>query len=377
MSAGQLVPVLAGPPNATVGGGGGAGGGVGPGIEPKFDPCYHQDRHSHIDLVIAVPCAMYLLFGTIYFLFGYRCFKAVMFLTGFVFGSGIVYLICIQDKMMPPYCNVGVALSAGLLLGLITMLVQYVGLFMTGFHTGLLLGIAALAFSEPYYKPPTLLAVIGSLLGSGLLFAILNLQFQKVLTIIGTCVYGGAIVSGVMDYFVENLAMVGWLWGRVVQRRSSAASSVASASSASAASEPCWFGWLILGFWPALVMLGLVVQCSITGRGIHHQQLVHVKRHHHTNPNRVRVRTREQRAELRQKKYRYLYQIRTAHGDVISQNYVQALQRKVISGPGGNGCNGGESSTLQSDATHLTILPGEHHPNSNMPYPHDDDIHYR
>lgn len=32
-----------------------------------------------------------------------------------------------------------------------------------------------------------------------------------------------------------------------------------------------------------------------------------------------RVRTREQRAEMRQKKYRYLYQVRTAHGDVISQ----------------------------------------------------------
>lgn len=32
-----------------------------------------------------------------------------------------------------------------------------------------------------------------------------------------------------------------------------------------------------------------------------------------------RVRTREQRAEMRQKKYRYFYQVRTAHGDVISQ----------------------------------------------------------
>ena len=29
--------------------------------------------------------------------------------------------------------------------------------------------------------------------------------------------------------------------------------------------------------------------------------------------------TREQRAELKQRKYRYLYQVRTAHGDVISQ----------------------------------------------------------
>lgn len=29
--------------------------------------------------------------------------------------------------------------------------------------------------------------------------------------------------------------------------------------------------------------------------------------------------TRAERAEMRQKKYRYLYQVRTAHGDVISQ----------------------------------------------------------
>lgn len=30
-------------------------------------------------------------------------------------------------------------------------------------------------------------------------------------------------------------------------------------------------------------------------------------------------RTKEQRAEMKQKNYRYLYQIRTAHGDIISQ----------------------------------------------------------
>lgn len=84
-----------------------------------------------------------------------------------------------------------------------------------------------------------------------------------------------------------------------------------------------------------------------------------------------RGQTRIDKAELRQKKYRYLYQVRTAHGDVISQvrsfflyarslwigddeyfqNFVQALQKKE---PGGAP---GECSTLQSDATHLTILP--------------------
>lgn len=42
-------------------------------------------------------------------------------------------------------------------------------------------------------------------------------------------------------------------------------------------------------------------------------------KHPNRHPNVPRVRTREQRAEMRQKNYRYLYQVRTAHGDIISQ----------------------------------------------------------
>lgn len=43
-----------------------------------------------------------------------------------------------------------------------------------------------------------------------------------------------------------------------------------------------------------------------------------------------RLRTREQRAELRQKKYRYLYQVRTAHGDVISQVCMAFVQNLLL-----------------------------------------------
>ncbi|KAK3875824.1 hypothetical protein Pcinc_019325, partial [Petrolisthes cinctipes] len=68
--------------------------------------------------------------------------------------------------------------------------------------------------------------------------------------------------------------------------------------------------------------------------------------------NLQRVRSREARAELRQKKYRYLYQVRTAHGDIISQEYIQSLQRKAYPT--------GDNGTLQSDSTHTTMLPPDH-----------------
>ncbi|KAJ8940055.1 hypothetical protein NQ314_010887 [Rhamnusium bicolor] len=193
---------------------------------------------------------------------------------------------------MPSYGNAGVSLLAGVLFGLITMLVQYVGLFMTGLHTGLLLGLASLLTADHFMETSPKGSVwlcVAVLLCTSLTFAIFNLYFRKVAA------------------------------GRKKPR------------------APCT-------------------------RGI----------------------TRADRAEMRQKKYRYLYQVRTAHGDVISQmsgifihmhygNKVTNILISLLAFKIGslffrilcNNCKKkdcpelgqGECSTLQSDATHLTILP--------------------
>ena len=48
---------------------------------------------------------LYLFFGIFCTFFGYRCFKATMFLTGFVFGSLVVYLICLEEEVLPMWAN--------------------------------------------------------------------------------------------------------------------------------------------------------------------------------------------------------------------------------------------------------------------------------
>jgi len=69
--------------------------------------------------------------------------------------------------------------SAGILFGLITMLVQYVGLFMTGFHTGLLLAAVGAVIAEQTHYVSNPWAIAGILLAGGLLFAICNLYWKK------------------------------------------------------------------------------------------------------------------------------------------------------------------------------------------------------
>ena len=143
----------------------------------------HYSSHDY-SVVTATICMLYLFFGVFCTFFGYRCFKGTMFLMGFVFGSLVVYLICMEEEVLPPWANTSIAVSAGVLFGLITLLVQYVGLFMLGFHGGLILGIIILcsfeifghSLSSPDSGDPWI--SVGILLLCGLVMSLCNLYFQ-------------------------------------------------------------------------------------------------------------------------------------------------------------------------------------------------------
>ncbi|CAG0882923.1 unnamed protein product [Cyprideis torosa] len=312
-----------------------------PGPHPVDEICLYVD--FNYDIVLAVVCSMHLVFGIVYCLFGYRCFKAVMFLTGFIFGFVIVYLVCASEALLPKFGNEGVALGAGLLFGLITMLVQYVGLFMMGCHSGLFVGVVSVVAVQTLAEVTiqSIWIIVGTLLGSGLIFALLNLQFQKVMTIFGTSLYGGAIIAAALDYFVEKFRATYWVWDHIRLEEDK--------------EDLCWFSWLLLGVWPVMLVIGVGTQWGITAKGIiqHNGGIVPVPaKKGGRGSNMQRARTREERAEAKQRKYRYLYQVRTAHGDVISQNYIQGLQKRAALG-----ALPGDTSTLNSEATHLTVLP--------------------
>ena len=68
---------------------------------------------------------------------------------------GIEFCAANIETFRSEWSNALIAMSAGLLFGLITMLVQYVGLFMLGFHTGhqdYELDIPLCFFSFPFHQ---------------------------------------------------------------------------------------------------------------------------------------------------------------------------------------------------------------------------------
>jgi len=67
-------------------------------------------------------------------------------------------------------------------------------------------------------------------------------------------------------------------------------------------------------------MVGLVSQCYGTGKNYYHTNILnHESSRRNGQLNLLRIRKEENKLEQKQRKYRYLYQVRTAHGDIISQ----------------------------------------------------------
>lgn len=186
---------------------------------------------------------------------GYRCFKATMFLSGLFFGSTVIFLLCRQEREQQLSLEASAAVTAaiGLLCGLLTTLLRAVGLF----ATGLLLGLLAATATLVAVPPPTLSpwVTVGTLLGLALLCALLALRWPKAVTVLATAAFGAAVMVVCADYLAEGLALVAHIAARLQLVPARAL---------------CWHGWLLLGTWPVLSVLGVLLQWRVTASGFSH-----------------------------------------------------------------------------------------------------------
>ncbi|OXB74548.1 UNVERIFIED_CONTAM: hypothetical protein H355_006418 [Colinus virginianus] len=112
-------------------------------------------------LLCALGCVLGLLYGGVGegggAPGGHRCFKAVMFTSGLLLGSGVIFLLCYKERVLETSLSLevsaGIALAIGALCGLVTTLLRSVGLFATGLLLGMLLAAAVLAAAAPLVPP--------------------------------------------------------------------------------------------------------------------------------------------------------------------------------------------------------------------------------
>ncbi|KAJ6656413.1 hypothetical protein lerEdw1_003701 [Lerista edwardsae] len=293
--------------------------------EPALNPCSLLSER-HYEAVPCVICALCCVFGVVYCCFGYRCFKAIMFLSGLLFGSAVIFLLCYKERILDTQLSLevsaGIALGIGVLCGLVTMLVHSVGLFLTGLLLGLLVATAGLVATEPLYELPSAWVPAGSLLGAALLGAILALRWQKTLTVVSTAVFGGAVLTLCLDYAVENLAL-----GRHVYDRLRLGPSTVL----------CWCGWAVLATWPVLALMGAVLQWKVTAEGFSHTDVVLNRRQKQLQLLRIRQREAKKRQSQAPQEGSYRHKpgaVKRCAGDVLAPSYIQSLRDRQQLGTG-------------------------------------------
>ncbi|KAM5254394.1 transmembrane protein 198-like isoform 2-T3 [Hipposideros larvatus] len=313
------------------------------------DPRCVLEPQDNPELAPALVCALCCCFGIIYCCFepygstpssvsqcllppfpGYRCFKAVMFLSGLLSGALVIFLLCHKERVLETQLSLevsaGIALGIGLLCGLVTMLVRSVGLFLTGLLLGLTLGTGALLGTEPIYQPPSAWVPAGGLVGLALLGALLTLRWPRPFTVLGTALLGAAVLVACADYFLEGLA----LGSRLGQRL----------QALPALPPLCWYSWVLLGTWPALGALGALAQWKLMDEehgGHANVVLSHQRRHLQL------LRIRQQEAKwhrtspgvgLCEGSYRRQLSPNTRNpADGLAPSYLQSLREHQL-GPG-------------------------------------------
>ncbi|KAM4701750.1 transmembrane protein 198 isoform 1-T2 [Discoglossus pictus] len=286
---------------------------------PLEDLC-NSESERHYDVVPTVICVLCCLFGLVYTFFGYRCFKAIMFLSGLLAGSAVIFLLCYKERIMDTQLSLelsaGIALGIGLLCGLVTMLVHSVGLFMTGLLLGLLLAIACLVGLEQFYHPHTAWIPVGLMMGSSMLCAILTLQWQKFFTVLSTSTFGAAILVVSMDYFVELMMLVQYVYDRLRLDPSF---------------PLCWFSWVVLGMWPVLSILGIIVQWKLTAEGFSHTDVIISRRQKRLQLLRIRQKEAKKKQNVAPQEGTYRRKanpMKRYTGDILAPSYLQSLRER-------------------------------------------------
>lgn len=247
-------------------------------MEPEAKSCKLQNFYDAQNCTLAIIC---ILIGAVVCFYGYRFFKFMLFLAGFLVAFVFTYLLCSAHLTNELSGNalkykeqvfLGISIGAGLLAGLFTMCLYYVGLFLLGATMGWFVGMACLPvmynhseyMADHNWLPNLILTTFAVAMG------ILIICIQKVVIIISTSFLGAFLLVNGLDYYLENSKVLNYslniLHGQYDQ----------------SFWPHCWYPWVMLCLIPVLFIAGMVVQSCKTGKGSDHRQAFTRTRSHFT-----------------------------------------------------------------------------------------------
>ncbi|KAM9342059.1 transmembrane protein 198-like [Pholidichthys leucotaenia] len=286
-------------------------------------------KDEAIQSIVSSVC---LSFGLIYCFFGYRCFRMVMFLSGFMFGTSALLLLYYEEPVLNTQLGMemkaGIGLGVAVLCGLMTMLLSTMGLLISGLQLGSLLSLSILVVIGQFHTLTPVWVPLSAVLAASICTAVCTLQWQKLFSIIYTSVCGATTVMLCVDYLVGTFMLPDQVHDMFCQVP---------------LQSLCWFNWAVTGICPALSLIGVLVQWWFTAKGVSHTDDGHKK--HKKNCKKYDY--REPRRRPQPYRRRRPPPLKRYAGDVLAPSYLQSLQERQM--------GTGSSTSSISTITHTLI----------------------
>ncbi|XP_029362940.1 transmembrane protein 198-like [Echeneis naucrates] len=284
------------------------------------------------EVIPSVVCSVCLSFGLIYCFFGYRCFRMVMFFSGFISGTAAMLLLYhnepVLDVQLGPGTQAGIGLGLGVLCGLMTMLVPTMGLVLGGLQLGSLLSLAVLVVIGQFHSLTPIWVPLSAVLAAGITTAVVTLHWQKLFSVLYTSVFGATTVMLCVDYVVGTFVLPDQVYDMFCQ----------------VAPRPlCWFNWTITGICPVMSLIGVLVQWRFTAKGISHTEAANKRQKKHGTKHGYRECKRRPQTHRRRRPA----PLKRYAGDVLAPSYLQSLQERQM--------GTGSSTSSVSTVTHALI----------------------
>lgn len=188
--------------------------------------------------------------------------KIVLFFIGFLIGFAVTYFIIIsftytRPEHWIPYVALAAAGVVGILVGILTICIYYIGIFLAGGSVGFLatwfiLSVIGVGFFREHIYVPIIIAVV-----IAIIVGAIALVIQKWFFMLGTALLGGFIAVWGLDYYLELGSMIYYLF-LFAEHRSRL--------------KPCWYSWTMIPVFVILILAGFLIQACVTGRKYDHKK---------------------------------------------------------------------------------------------------------
>lgn len=164
----------------------------------------------------------------------------------------LTYFICIEKSNLSTVYVLLITAAVSIFVGILCTTVVFCGQFTCGLAAGFCISMAfLLGFASFFPAYNTISIPVGIMITIAVVFAGVSVWWKRSL-IVMCCISGSALITFSIDYFIEDMWLCKYSLKKIFL--------------VSVAGKPCLISWIVLGAWPLLTLVGLLVQFLKTAK---------------------------------------------------------------------------------------------------------------